>query len=207
MSVTLYRIPAVANGQEAPRFRANHRNVATKVVDLLMQHSIVILTGKKRPFVLNRNIGKTVSCKAIRTMLSNKRRKICYLDIKQLLNLEAGRGSIIRLDKFLDNAVDNLPECDVYIFDEIHQAFPRASVHRRDATGKPIYRGEEYNETMVRFWKKITNLRSKGKKFLMVTAQHPHDKAYQQFLSTQDIDPFFCAPIVELSFDFHPLGK
>lgn len=160
---------------------------------------MVIFTGKNQPFVTNRNIGKTLSCQQLFDRLSKSGQRVKYLDLKQKLNLNASPTAGIDIGKFLYEAVEALPDCDVYIFDEIHHAFPRdPKAQGIDSTKRPIYRGDKYNQAMTRFWQKVSELQAKGKKFVFVTALHPQDAAYQQFLSNPQIDEFFNAPVVEL---------
>lgn len=178
--------------------------VAKTVVDLLDHNPLVVLTGTNQPFVQNRNIGKTLACKSIRQHLVMQGRSIFYMDIKSTLGISTADINYVHLEDFSDR-VTKLPPFGALIFDEAHYAFPHDPACKlRDWWGQPVYRGEEYNQTMFAFWRKITELQERGSRILMVTALHPLDPMNQHFLVNEDIASYYGAPTVELALLARP---
>jgi len=180
-------------------FPADHRNVVRTVVDLLQTNPIVVLSGKLQPFVQNRQIGKSLSCREILNQIAARGKTSYYLDLKHILKYQS-RSGYLHIDDFEFTVVDNLSKMDAYILDEIHHAFPRDASARgkMDVNGKPVYRGEEYNRVMFKFWGKVKQRVADGAKFIFVTALHPGDAEYTDFLMDDNMLPFFNAPVVEL---------
>lgn len=192
----------------SPSVRCPHsatpQTVSKTVVDLLDHHPLVVLTGTNRPFVENRNIGKTLACKGIRQQLMMKGRSVFYIDIKQALGISTAALSYDHLEDFSERT-RKLPDLGVLIFDEIHYAFPRdPACKQRDWWGCPVYRGEKYNQTMFAFWRKIAELQGQGSRILMVTALHPLDPMNRNFLMNEDTAPYYNAPTVELALSVRP---
>jgi len=178
--------------------------VAKTVVDLLDRHPLVVLTGTNRPFVENRNIGKTLACKDIRKQLVLQGRSIFYIDIKNTLGIGTADNRYVHLEDFSER-VDKLPNFGALIFDEAHYAFPRDPACKlRDWWGHPIFRGEQYNLEMFAFWKKLAQFMKEGTRVVMVTALHPLDPLNQHFLVNEDIASYYSAPTVELALLARP---
>jgi hypothetical protein len=173
--------------------------VAKTVVDLLDRHPLVVLTGTNQPFVQNRNIGKTLACKSIRQHLVMKGRSIFYIDIKHALGIGTADTSYVHLEDFSE-MVTKLSRFGALILDEAHYAFPRDPACKlRDWWGHPIYRGEQYNNEMFAFWKKLAQFMMEGTRLVMITALHPLDPLNQHFLVNEDIALYYSAPTVELA--------
>ena len=185
-------------------YPATPPTVAKTAVGLIENNPMVVLSGTRQPFADNRQIGKTLACREIGARLRGAGKRISYADIKRMLRVDTTRFSYIHVEDFRYHLVDNLAPSEIYIFDEIHHAFPRDPQSKmRDVWELPIYRGEEYNDAMFAFWEKIGRLKMEGRRFLMVTALHPQDAEYQEYLFAPPIQAFFSAPIVELAFS-HP---
>jgi len=182
---------------------AVHKDVARVVVDLLDHNSMVILSGANQPFVQNRQIGKTLACQEIMSLLAVRGKSSFFQDVRHILKYQG--GSYLHLDDFKHVMLSsNQAQMGVNMIDEIQHAFPRdiSAQGKRDIHGKPIYRGEEYNRVMFAFWQKVSERIAQGGKYLFITALHPLNAEYQDFLINDNISPFFSAPVVELQFEF-----
>jgi hypothetical protein len=190
--------------------RANYRpipvnpsNVSRVSRKLFQTNPMLVYSGVDQPFFKNCQIGKSHSCRHIMMSMFNRGRTAEYRDVKQALGMDNRPTTRFDVFRFTEEIIYLLPEAEFYVLDEIHHAWPRdPNVTGKGHWGIPIYRGKGYNDTMFGFWQKLEGLKQAGKKFLMVTALHPQQAEYLDFLHDTEIPAmaeFFTAPVLELS--------
>jgi len=203
--MAIIRITKAVQQARFTRRQVNPRNVSQISRELFAANPMLVYTGINQPFFDNCQIGKTSSCLDIFNSLRIRGRAE-FRDIKRALRMDNRPTSRTDLDEFTHVMIDSLPEADFYILDEIHHAFPRdPRVNGKGPWGIPIFRGQEYNEAMFGFWQKLGELKQAGSKFLLVTALHPQQAEYLDFLHDTRVSAtaeFFTSPVLELTHDY-----
>jgi hypothetical protein len=201
--MTIARITPAIQRVRFARHPVNYSGVARKAHALIPAHPMVVLSGTNQTFFDNCQIGKTQSTHAI--FQEQLRRGVAseYRDIKGILRMDNRPTSRIDVENFNYEMIDTLPAVEFYILDEFHHAFPRDPQvkGKKGPWGIKVYRGEDYNDTMFAFWRKMEGLRQDGARFLLVTALHPQQAEYRDFQHDTAIPmmaEYFSSPVMEL---------
>jgi hypothetical protein len=178
--------------------RVKRENASPHILRLLGTQQTLIVSGTSHQyFDVNKRIGKTSLLRQeLSAELQKRGRSVAFFHIGDLIDIESFLFHLLDNEAHFNQRLRSLPEAETYIFDEIHYALPPSEPNPILSMIFP-----QFNECLLRFWDKIEGLHRSGKKIIFITALHPLNEKYADFLYNPTIALALTSPVVELEAD------
>jgi len=166
---------------------ATFKNGAQKVIDLLDQHQVIVISGSSQnSFEDNCQIGKSSMVKShLIPYFTQQGIHPFYLNLSHVA-MGANLAMNIFSDRYIHRFGEFFPDAPIYIFDEVHHLLLWPEVSQQELGFRH------------KFWKKVQDFLAQEKQIVFITARHPLHPANKNLYFDEAAFCFFSAPVLEL---------